>query len=201
MGFQVGDKIIHCTHGMGEIVHIEQKVIRGHTTSCYVVRVQDLMIWIPIDDLQQHGLRLPVQPDEFVGLFAILTGPSEKLHDDRLQRKDQLMAQMRDGQLSSICRVVRDLTAYKRASKLNDQENSILERATNSLLTEWTYSLGLPLDQAQQAMTNLLGMEGEKPHDRQDRQDRHDQQAKTSIQKSAYTHAPAEARSAQNRPR
>ena len=114
------------------------------------------MIWIPIDDPQQHSLRLPAPPEEFVELSAILTSPSEKLLEDRLLRKDQLMTQMKDGQLASICRVVRDLTNFKRSKKLNDQRPSILERATNSLLTEWTYSLGKPLDQAHPAMTNLL---------------------------------------------
>ena len=194
MGFQVGDKVIHCTHGMGEIVAIEQKTIRGLPTSCYVVRIHDLMIWIPIDDLQQHGLRLPARPEEFVGLFDILTGPCEQLQEDRLLRKDQLMSQLRDGQLASLCRLIRDLTCYKRTSKLNDQENSILERATNSLLTEWTYSLGVPLDQAQQAMTNLLEHESVNSHVRQN------QQAETSLQKSAHARAPLEARGPQDRP-
>jgi len=113
-------------------------------------------MWIPIDELQQHSLRLPTPPDEFVALFAILSGPSEKLLDDRVERKNQLMTQMRDGRLASICRVVRDLTSYQRSTRLNDHEKYILERAKHSLLTEWTYSLGLPLDQAQQAMLTLL---------------------------------------------
>jgi RNA polymerase-interacting CarD/CdnL/TRCF family regulator len=52
---------------------------------------------------------------------------------------------------------VRDLTHFKRSKKLNDQENSILERATNSLLTEWSHSLEMPQHQAQQAMMSLLG--------------------------------------------
>ena len=39
---------------------------------------------------------------------------------------------------------------------MNAQEKSILQRAKDSLLTEWTYSLGLLLYQAQQAMANLL---------------------------------------------
>ena len=93
--------------------NIEEKIIRDHSTNCYVVRTGDLMIWIPIDDPQQQSLRLPAQPDEFVGLFAILTGPSEMLLEDRVLRKEQLMAQMRDGQLASICRVVRDLTRFQ----------------------------------------------------------------------------------------
>jgi len=157
MGFHVGDKVIHWTHGLGEVVYIEEKVIHEHPTNCYVVRTPDLMIWIPIDDVQQHSLRVPTSPEEFVKLFDILTGPGEELPQDRVLRKTQLMLQMRDGQLSSICRVVRDLTLFKRATKLNDQEKSILERAMSSLLTEWIFSMGVPQDQAQQAMENLLG--------------------------------------------
>ena len=40
MGFHIGDKVIHCTHGLGEIVQIEQKVIRDRLTDCYVVQIQ-----------------------------------------------------------------------------------------------------------------------------------------------------------------
>ena len=157
MGFRIGDKVIHWVYGLGEIIGIEEKTIHDHLTNCYVVRTPELLIWIPITDLEQCSLRTPTRPEEFERLFAILTSPSEKLLEDRVLRKDQLMSQMKDGQLASICRVVRDLTFYKHSAKLNDQEKSILERAVNSLLTEWTYSLGMPLSQAQQAMTSMLG--------------------------------------------
>src|SRR5512135_908182 len=150
MDFHIGDKVIHCTHGLGDIVDIEEKTIQGHLTNCYVLRIDEMQVWVPVDDPQQRSLRRPVQPEEFDRLFSILTGPSNQLQDDRILRKDQLLAGLRDGQLASICHVVRDLTVYKRVRKLNDQENSILERATKSLLTEWTYSLGQPLDQAHQ---------------------------------------------------
>ena len=157
MSFQIGDKVIHWRYGLGEIAHIEEKVIQGHLTNCYVLSTSDLTIWVPIGEQAQHSLRTPASPDEFTNLFEILRGPGEKLFEDRVQRKDQLMSQLKDGQLASICRVVRDLTHFKQSSKLNDQEKSILERAINSLLTEWTYSMGMPLSQAQQAMTSMLG--------------------------------------------
>ncbi len=157
MSFHIGDKVIHWTHGLGEIVQIEEKIIHDHPTNCYVVCTPDLMIWIPIDDLQQNNLRVPTPPEEFVKLFDILTSPSEKLLEDRVLRKDQLMAQMNDGQLASIFRVVRDLTHFKHNTKLNDREKSILERAVNSLLTEWTYTLGISQNQAQLAMMSMLG--------------------------------------------
>jgi len=156
MNYQIGDKVIHWNYGLGEIVNIEEKTISGKPTLCYVLRTADLMMWVPIDDLQQSSLRKPTPPQEFEQLYAILSSPGEKLLDDRLLRKSQLMDQLKDGKLASTCRVVRDLTYFKRKSKLNDQEKSILERAIRSLVTEWAYSLQIPFSQANQAMANLL---------------------------------------------
>ena len=93
MDFHIGDKVIHSTYGMGEIIHIEEKVIHDRPTNCYVVRTNELTIWIPINDLHQHSLRTPTLPDEFVRLFSILTSPGEALPEDRVLRKDQLIAQ------------------------------------------------------------------------------------------------------------
>jgi RNA polymerase-interacting CarD/CdnL/TRCF family regulator len=157
MGFQIGDTLIHWSYGVGEIVRIEEKSIRDHPTSCYVFQTSDLTAWVPINELQQTSLRLPTPADEFTRMFDILTSPSEALPEDRVLRKDALLSQMRDGQIASIFRVVRDLTHFQRKTKLNDQERSILERAKRSLLTEWNLSLGVPVNQAQVAMLNLLG--------------------------------------------
>ncbi len=155
MSFEIGERVIHCTFGLGEITQIEEKTINGNPTLCYVVLINDMTIWIPVDD-QQNSLRIPTPPDEFKKTLPILTSPNLPLLEDRLQRKNQLLDQLKDGQLSSICRVVRDLTCFQRQSKLNDQERSILERAIKSLLTEWTVSLGLPFNKAHEAMESLL---------------------------------------------
>jgi len=156
MGFHIGDKVIHCTFGLGEITQIEEKTINGTLTNCYVVKITDMTVWVPVDDPLQTSLRLPTPAKEFVKVLPILTSPTESLQEDRVERKHQLMEQLRDGQLTSICRVIRDLTSFQRNSKLNDQEKSILERATNSLLAEWTLSLGIPPTQAHHAMESML---------------------------------------------
>ena len=156
MAFHIGDKVIHCSFGLGEITQIENKVINGDSTQCYVVNISNMMIWIPTKDQEQNSLRLPTSPEEFSKVLPILSSPNEKLEDDRVLRKQHLMEQMRDGQLSSICRVVRDLTHFQRISKLNDNERAILERAIKSLLAEWSHSLGTPVNQAQLAMESML---------------------------------------------
>ena len=157
MSFRIGDKVIHCTFGLGQVTQIEEKVINGNLERCYVVQLNDMTIWVPIDEPGQNSLRIPTPPDEFVKTLPILSSPSEKLLDDRLLRRKQLVDQLKDGQLASICRVVRDLSYYKRNSKLNDQEKSILDRAIKSLLTEWIFSLGASQLQAHQAMESMLG--------------------------------------------
>lgn len=156
MAFHIGDKVIHCSFGLGEITQIENKVINGDSTQCYVVNISNMMIWIPTKDQEQNSLRLPTSPEEFNKVLPILSSPNEKLEDDRVLRKQHLMEQMRDGQLSSICRVVRDLTHFQRISKLNDNERAILERAIKSLLAEWSHSLGTPVNLAQQTMESML---------------------------------------------
>ena len=42
MAFQIGDKVIHRTFGMGEITRIEEKTINGHQVNCYVVSITDM---------------------------------------------------------------------------------------------------------------------------------------------------------------
>ncbi len=156
MGFQIGDNVIHSNFGFGEIVKIEKKTINGQLEKCYVVQISDMTIWVPVEDSGPTTLRAPTSAEEFIKTLPILTSPQENLVEDRVLRKKQLSDQLNDGRLSSICRVIRDLTSYQRQTKLNDQERSILERAVKSLLTEWTFSLGTTQLQARQAMESML---------------------------------------------
>lgn len=157
MSFQIGDKVIHCTFGLGEITQIENKMINGNQKNCYVIQLNDMTIWVPLDGAGETSVRAPTPPDEFMKTLPILSSPNESLLEDRVLRKKQLTDQLNDGQLSSICRVVRDLSHYQRNFKLNDQERSIFDRAVRSLLTEWTFTLGTPQHQAHQAMETMLG--------------------------------------------
>lgn len=156
MGFHVGDNVIHRIYGLGEITNVEEKVINGSSVNCYVVQMKNMTIWVPVDNSGQNSLRIPTPPKEFIEIISILTSQHDNMSDDRLLRKKQLVDRLRDGQLSSICQVVRDLSHYKHTYKLNDQEKCILEQATNSLLTEWTHSLEIPFDQAHKVMETML---------------------------------------------
>ncbi len=158
MEYQVGDQVIHWQYGLGEVIQLDEKVISGKSTRCYVVRIRDLTLWVPVE---KSSLRLPTPKVEFDHLRAILRGPSEPLPADRFERKTQLLEKMKDGKLESICRVVRDLSSYRSEKKLNDNDVSILERAQYFLLSEWKLVLSVPLAQAEQEVKQILGTQSQ----------------------------------------
>jgi CarD family transcriptional regulator len=157
MSFQVGDQVIHWVHGLGEIIQLDEKVLSGNTGQYYVVQIRDLKLWVPISESGERGLRTLTPADDFQKLFEILASPGESLTTNVLERKTQLSDRLKDGSLESICRVVRDLVYYKQTNKFNENDKSILERASNSLLNEWSIVLSVSVHQADHQLQELLG--------------------------------------------
>jgi RNA polymerase-interacting CarD/CdnL/TRCF family regulator len=156
MAFKVGDQVIHWVYGLGEITQLDEKVLFGTAGKYYVVQIRDLTLWVPLTETGEHCLRLPTPARDFKKLFRILASPGEPLSADRFVRKTQLTELMKDGTLESICRVVRDLVDYKRTNKINESDNSTLDRARNFLLNEWSLALSIPVQEAEHELKNLL---------------------------------------------
>ena len=159
MIFHVGDQVIHWVHGLGEIIELDEKVLSGHTGQYYVLQIRDLTLWVPINERGERGLRTLTPARDFQKLFGILASPGEPLSVNVLERKNQLSDRLKDGSLESICRVIRDLVFYRQTNKFNLSDKSILERARNSLLNEWSLVLSVPIQQADQELQELIGEE------------------------------------------
>jgi CarD family transcriptional regulator len=156
LDYQVGDKVIHPSYGLGEVVRLDEKFIHERKMLCYVVRIRDLTIWVKADETGKSGLRRPTRGSDFERLFAILKSPGDPLTTDPYERKAILNERMKDGSLPSICTVIRDLALYRNIKKFNDHDKSIMERAKNFLLTEWMYSRSVSLEQVNAELKQLL---------------------------------------------
>ena len=159
MMFQVGDQVVHRVYGLGEIIHLDEKTLSGHTDHYYVVRIRDLTLWVQVNEGDESSLRLPTPVGDFEKLFAILSGPGQPLSTDRFERRTQLADQIKDGKLTSVCSVVRDLVFRQRNQKMNDNDAAVLERAEKFLLAEWALSLSISIPQAKRDLYDLLGRE------------------------------------------
>jgi CarD family transcriptional regulator len=154
--FQVGDQVIHWVYGLGDIIQIEEKVLFGHTDQYYVVQMPDLTLWVPLNETGEGYLRLPTPAGDFQNLFRLLASPGEPLSKERFARRTQLTELLKCRTLETTCRVVRDLVCHKRTNKLNVNDNTILKRARNFLLNEWSATLSVPIYQAENELKILL---------------------------------------------
>jgi RNA polymerase-interacting CarD/CdnL/TRCF family regulator len=163
MQFQVGDTVVHYSYGPGVIIQIDQKIIGGSKTDCYVVKIDEMTLWVPLSRAETGSLRLPTPAARFADLLEILVSPGQMLSSDRLERRNHLVEQFNGGTLEAICLLVRDLTTLKRTGKMNDHDKAILERSQKFLLTEWAIVLSVPVYQAEQTLRQLLEETALKP--------------------------------------
>ncbi len=156
MSFNVGDQVVHWIYGLGKVVALEERVLTGQKMIYYVVKVQNMMVYVPADDKAKLRLRLPTSEHGFKKLFEILSGPGESISEDRRERKSLLYKKLEDGQAETICQVIRDLSSYELVRPLNDDDKSILNRAKRSLLGEWEFALSVSPAQAELELHRLL---------------------------------------------
>ena len=158
MNFYKGDMVMHWTHGMGQIVNLEERALAGAKAVYYVVQIRDMTVWVPADSKVGSRLRPPTPKFRFQRLLAILSSPSEPLPEDRLERKTRLQELLQDGRPESLCRVIRDLSAYQKqlAKPMNDNDQMVLKQARNTLLGEWGFVLSITQAQAEHELHRLL---------------------------------------------
>jgi len=158
MNFHKGDMVMHWTHGIGQIVNLEERALSGLKTIYYVVQLRDMTVWVPADSKVGSRLRPPTSKLRFQRLLAILSSPSEPLPEDRLERKTHLLELLKGGRLESLCEVIRDLSAYQKQQTrpMNDNDQMILKQSRNTLLGEWAFVLSITHAQAEHELYRLL---------------------------------------------
>lgn len=153
MKFNEGDPVMHWSYGIGQIVRLEERALSGPKTLYYAVQVGDMTVWVPADEKLGSRLRSPTSEAGFKKLLTILTGPGEPLPDDRHERRTQLLELLKDGHAESLCKIIRDLSA---SAKKNDNDQSLLRQAQNTLLGEWEFVLSITHAQAELELRSLL---------------------------------------------
>jgi RNA polymerase-interacting CarD/CdnL/TRCF family regulator len=156
MSFQIGDKVIHSTHGFAEIINIESKVVSGCSSEYYVLQTRSLLIWIPLKSQSKESLRLPTTKGNFDDLLAILRSHNLPFPENRNERKSQIRTMLTNGDAGSICGLIRDLSFCRKNNKLNETETSIYKSAVVKLIDEWQYSMSIPQAQAIGELNSLL---------------------------------------------
>jgi RNA polymerase-interacting CarD/CdnL/TRCF family regulator len=158
MNIKIGDWVVHCIHGLGQVQAIEEKTNGNKTVLYYAIQLKELVIWVPVDENQNSRLRLPASAKEFRRLLATLSHPAEQLSNDRRQRNLQLLEMLNDGSVESICRVLRNLAAHRHQRTWNEYDNALMSRAQKALIVEWSFVFAIPSHEAEVELQRLLSV-------------------------------------------
>jgi RNA polymerase-interacting CarD/CdnL/TRCF family regulator len=153
-----GDWIVHITHGIGEIIRVEKKLIGGKKTSCYRVQTDDSVYWIPVEAEIKDRVRTIASPQKFKRTVRLLSEPGKKMAKMHKVRRKRIHDHSLDGDLKTTALLIRDLWARKLEKSLNDTEMRALSKLTDRFVKEWSLAMEIPEEEAMKRLNELVMM-------------------------------------------
>jgi CarD family transcriptional regulator len=159
--FEIGDRVVHPQHGVGEIVKLEDREFeRGDTRRYYEIQIPGgSTVWVPVD-LSNSGLRRLARKSELAHCREILTSRPTPLTEDGRVRQSTLVAHLKQGTIAAQCEVVRDLSAFVAHKPSYGTITAFLEAMLRVLSQEWAIVEGITVLEAIAEIHSLLEKPG-----------------------------------------
>ncbi|HJD57525.1 MAG TPA: CarD family transcriptional regulator [Rickettsia endosymbiont of Sericostoma sp.] len=155
--FKVGERIVYPSHGVGEIVNVEQQIIAGADIRVYVISFpQDKMILkVPVNRATISGLRKLVSKTDLTIIYSTLQGKAKQGNRMWSRRAQEYESKINSGNIVAVAEVVRDL--YKNVdSDRSYSERTIYESALNRLAGELAILENINPDEAINKLVEVL---------------------------------------------
>lgn len=135
--FNVGDRVVYPSHGVGEIKAIESQAVMDTKLEVYVISFpQDKMtLRVPVSRASTSGLRGLANKTSITAVYDILNAKPKRGNKMWSRRAQEYEAKINSGEIEAVAEVVRDL--YKNVD--NDRsysERTIYESALSRLASE-----------------------------------------------------------------
>lgn len=141
--FKKGDAVIYPQHGAGRVVSVEKRTV-GDLERDYLVidlELQDLKVWVPVDEAEQVGVREPTPADELDDLFDLLADHDVRIPSNFSRRMKNNQSRMNDGDVWQLAEVVRNLAIRRAKKHLSPSEKTLYAHARNLLVAEVALSM------------------------------------------------------------
>ena len=155
--FEIGDRVVHPQHGVGQIVRLEDREFeRGDTRRYYEIQIPGgSTVWVPID-LANSGLRRLASKSELAYCRRILQDHPAPLLEDGRVRQAALVAHLKQGTIAAQCEVVRDLSAFVAHKPSYGTITGFLESMLRVLCQEWSIVEEISMAEAMSEINSLL---------------------------------------------
>ena len=155
--FEIGDKVVHPQHGVGQVVKLEEREFeRGDSRRYYEISIPGgSTVWVPVD-LSNSGLRRLAQKSELDRCRKILQARPLPLTEDGRIRQSELIARLKHGTIAVQCEVVRDLSAFVAHKPAYGAITAFLETLLRVLCQEWALVQETTMAEAMSEISSLL---------------------------------------------
>ena len=156
--FNVGDKIVYPMHGAGVIESIEEKEILGEKQSYYVLKmpVGDMKVMIPIDNVDEIGIREVINPKEVDKVFAVLGSQTMNVTSNWNKRYRENMTKIKSGNIYEVAEVVGTLMLRDKEKGLSTGERKMLNSARQILISELVLAKGVNQDEVEDRINDQI---------------------------------------------
>lgn len=134
--FQKGDVIVHPKYGVGTVLDIRTMSYKGteRTYFCISLIRNRGELMIPVDRVEQAGLRLPLRDTTL--LQSIMEDVPGTFEEDPRLRQIDIENKINSGDYQLLMQTLRDLCWREHITKLSTKERQLKESAVNKLLEE-----------------------------------------------------------------
>lgn len=156
MSIEVGDRVIHPRHGLGQVTSLAVKqFVEGKKRPFYEISFSNSTLWVPLSSASS-GIRKLTGKSEVAHCRRVLINPAEPLEDNYRLRQTELKDHLKDGTFTARCEVVRDLTAYGWHKPLNGSLAAFLQTTLDILCQEWAAVEEITPEEAATEIQTLL---------------------------------------------
>ena len=141
--FQVDQKIVYPSQGVGIIKSIEQKKFNGAKTPYYVIYIEasDMTIMAPVDKAAELGIRSTVSKDEAQKALDLIGEDFDPIPSDWKLRYQMNLDLLKKGSIKDIASIVRSLYHRSKVKELPILEKKLYDSAQRLLEDELCISL------------------------------------------------------------
>jgi CarD family transcriptional regulator len=157
-GFQVNQKVVYPSQGVGVITAIEEKEFKSEKVPYYVIylEVSDMTIMVPVDKAAGLGIRSIVPSKEAQRALELIGEDFEPITSDWKERYNKNLDLLKKGSVTDIATIVRTLYHRSKVKELPILERKLYDSALKLLEDEVSYSLRKPREEVENMIFTRL---------------------------------------------
>jgi len=149
--FQVDQKVVYPSQGVGLIKSIIQKKFKDSKIPYYVIylEVTDMTIMVPVSKATELGIRHTVSRDEAMKALELISEDYEPIPSDWKMRYQMNLDLLKKGSIRDIACIVRSLYHRSKVKELPILERKLYDSALKLLEDEVSISLRKSKDEVE----------------------------------------------------